>query len=439
MLKPMNGGRAPRPIKLADAAFPAPFAGGLEYNPPARGVWNIVHTAMLIPESHQIYVCAQGCLRGVILTAAEMNAMERMSWVSLREQDMWSGEMEQRVVEGCSHIIDRLPRHPRCITVFLSCMHIFEGCDFRVIQQSLSERYPDIDFVDCYMIPTMRKAMSPEAMMYRQLYKPVKKLPADNSLVGLTGTQFAFEKTSELFDILSAAGKRTWELPLCESYEEYLSLGGAEFCISTQPTAYASVKELNRTLGIDVLYLPLCYGYDEIESCYDKLCERLGIARFDTAPYREAAEKALASLKETLGDREISIDHTATPRPLGLALLLYQHGFNVRSIYSDVFIPEERAAFDKLKALGADIDIFPTLDAAMTFVSPEPDSSVLAIGQKAAYFNNTDRFADIVYGGGLYGFGGIVSLCKALEEAARVPKDTRKVISHKGWGCESCL
>ena len=48
-------------INITKAAFPAPFESGLEYNPPTRGVWNIVHTGMLIPESRQIFVCAQGC------------------------------------------------------------------------------------------------------------------------------------------------------------------------------------------------------------------------------------------------------------------------------------------------------------------------------------------------------------------------------------------
>ena len=76
-------------INITKAAFPAPFESGLEYNPPTRGVWNIVHTGMLIPESRQIFVCAQGCLRGVILTAAEMNAMDRMSWVTVSEQDLY--------------------------------------------------------------------------------------------------------------------------------------------------------------------------------------------------------------------------------------------------------------------------------------------------------------------------------------------------------------
>ncbi len=104
----LNENRIPEGVRISEIDFDNPFFDGLHYNPPARGVWNIVHTGMLIPEAHQIYVCAQGCLRGVILTAAEMNRMENMSWVALREQDMWNGEMESRVIEGCSHIVDEM-------------------------------------------------------------------------------------------------------------------------------------------------------------------------------------------------------------------------------------------------------------------------------------------------------------------------------------------
>ena len=105
--------RIPEGVLLRDLDFEEPFYEGLIYNPPARGVWNIVHTGMLIPESHQIYVCAQGCLRGVVLTAAEMNRMENMSWVSLREQDMWNGEMESRVIEGSRDFVEIMRSYAR--------------------------------------------------------------------------------------------------------------------------------------------------------------------------------------------------------------------------------------------------------------------------------------------------------------------------------------
>ena len=66
-------------VKIKNASFPAPFASELEYNSPVHGNWNIVHTGMLVPEAIQIYVCADNCMRGVVLTAAEMNAAVRIS------------------------------------------------------------------------------------------------------------------------------------------------------------------------------------------------------------------------------------------------------------------------------------------------------------------------------------------------------------------------
>ena len=81
-------------VKIKDASFPAPFASELEYNSPVHGNWNIVHTGMLVPEAIQIYVCADNCMRGVVLTAAEMNAADRFSFVIVEEQHVLNGNLE---------------------------------------------------------------------------------------------------------------------------------------------------------------------------------------------------------------------------------------------------------------------------------------------------------------------------------------------------------
>ena len=86
-------------VFIKDASYPDPFDSKLEYGCPARGSWNIVHIAMLVPESHQIYVCAQGCLRGVVLTAAEMNAIDRFSTVAIRENNVLEGDMEYLIID----------------------------------------------------------------------------------------------------------------------------------------------------------------------------------------------------------------------------------------------------------------------------------------------------------------------------------------------------
>ena len=48
----------PPVCRIADADASGAFAYGLEYNPPVRGMWNIVHMGMLVPEAHQVYACA---------------------------------------------------------------------------------------------------------------------------------------------------------------------------------------------------------------------------------------------------------------------------------------------------------------------------------------------------------------------------------------------
>ena len=111
-------------IKIKDANYPAPFLKSLEFSAPARGTWNIVHTGMLLPESHQIYICAAGCLRVVVLTAAEMGAMDRFSSIEVKELDLTSRDHETFMIEGISHILNNLPKIPRAVLVFTACVHI---------------------------------------------------------------------------------------------------------------------------------------------------------------------------------------------------------------------------------------------------------------------------------------------------------------------------
>ena len=441
----LNENRIPEGIRISEIDYDNPFHDGLHYNAPARGVWNIVHTGMLIPEAHQIYVCAQGCLRGVILTAAEMNRMENMSWVALREKDMWNGEMESRVVEGCSHIIDEMKDHPKCVLVYLSCMHLFEGCDFKVIAKELEERYPDIDFVDCYMTPTMRKSFEPMVMMKKSLYSPINKLPVDSKSIGLIGCDRSTDKTCEIYSLLNKAGMKMWDITECKTYEDYLSLGASSLLISYLPVVGYAARDLTSKLAINHLPIDLSYDDSEIKEHLNALADALNV---DTEYVnelmennKEKAKDSLSKAKEIIKDAPIAIDATATPRPLGLALLLKKNGFNVRRIYADAFGPKEKDAFEELCKLDNDIEIFPLMDPTMLYASDELDysSDYLCIGQTSAYFCQTKKFVNIIEGGGMYGYDGIRHLGELMIDAYTNEKDLEPTISHKGLECESCL
>ena len=444
MLKRLNGedDMTGAEVAIRDADFPVPFASGLEYNAPARGPWNIVHTGMLMPESHQVFACAQGCLRGVILTAAEMEAMDRMSWISVDRNDLFDGSLERNIVDGTADILRKLPRKPRAVLLFLSCVHLFAGCDFEAILAELRAMFPDVVFVDCYMNPTMRKSgLTPDQLMRRQLYAPLAPCPSEPKTANLIGNDRPTDESSELARLVREAGWQLRDITDCKTFDEYLAMAKSALEITYLPTAAAAGDALERRLGRKHLYLPLSYDFDEIERNLAKLADALGIDAPDWTGAKRNALRALEHAREIAVDFSVEIDYTATPRPVGLALLLAEHGFRVTRVYTDAMIEEERPAFERLRSLAPDLLLTATVHAKMRFAGKgvHEHGPVLAIGQKAAYFSGTRHFVNIVSGGGMYGFDGVAKLAALIEDAAAHEKDTETVIQHKGLGCRSCL
>lgn len=426
-------------VKLAEANFPAPFASGLEYGSPARGTWNIVHTGMLIPEAHEIFVCASSCLRGVGLTAAEMDACDRFSTVTIRENNVLEGDMEDLVIEGVSDILKKLPYKPRAVLLYTSCIHHFIGCDMELPFRELRKRFPDIDFTDCYMNPIMRKSgWTPDQLMRRQLYSLLKPLPQNKNSVNIIGNNIETDASSDLISFLTENGFTVRDVTKCSDYDEYLKMGESIVNISYNPMMKPGGDVMEERLGQIHLYLPLCYGKEEIIQNMRKLADTLGLTYTPDAKLEQRAENALAEAKRVIGDTPIAVDYSATMRPLGLARLLVEHGFNVTKLYIDNFNGEERADFDWLRAQRPDIDVYPTVHAKMRVLERNSDEKILAIGQKAAYFNNTPYFVNIVEGGGMYGFDGIVKLADLIKEAFSEEKDTKALIQIKGLGCGCC-
>ena len=430
-------------VSIGKACYPQIFASELEFNAPARGMWNIVHTGMLIPQSHQIFVCAQGCLRGVILTAAEMNAMDRMSFVTIKENDLFDGSMEDKVIEGVTAILQQMKKTPPAVLLFLSCVQLFAGCDIPAVYRELRMRFPEIDFIECLMHPTMRKAgLTPDAFMRKQLYSALaENVPVEKRTVGIIGNDRATAESSELLKFLRSNGFTVRDITYCQSYEDYKRLAACEYFIAYHVVAKAALEALSGRLNRKFLYLPLSYNFEEIAQNYKLLAEMLEVPEADFSAEILEAEQALHETCEKLNNMPIAIDYTATLRNMSLARLLLSYNFNVTRVYSDVVIGDDKLDFEWLQKHHADLKIYPTLHPSMRFAVAQAGSGdeVLAIGQKAACYTGTRHLVNIVSGGGWYGFDGIKQMCRAMEFAAETVTDTEKVIQLKGWGCDSCL
>lgn len=423
-------------IEIANANFPSPFASGLEYATPARGTWNIVHTGMLIPEAHEIFVCAASCLRGVVLTAAEMHAEDRFSTVEIKEHNLLDGDMEVLLIEGVSDIIEKLPKRPPAVLIYTSCVHHFAGCDLDMMYRELRNRFPDIDFTDCYMNPIMRKSgLTPDQLMRSRLYMLLKEREKKRQAVAVIGNDLPTRETSELLEILKAAGMKIHEITSCRTYEEYQEMAESSYYISYNPAAAAGGEMLSERLGGEHLYIPFSFDYEQIDAGFAKIGKILEIEIPDFTEKRKACEKALKETYELLGETPITIDYTYCTRPLGLAKMLLDAGFAVEKVYVDTITGEEKADFEYLQKHFPKLLLYPTIHSSMRFMAKREMSNGLAIGQKAAYFENTNHFVNVVQGGGMLGYDAVLHTLELMREAYLKEKDMRSLIQIKGMGC----
>ncbi|MDE5884852.1 MAG: nitrogenase component 1 [Oscillospiraceae bacterium] len=423
---------------IRDATFPSPFQSELEYSCSARGTWNIVHTGFLVPESHEIFVCAAGCLRGVVLTAAECGLSGRFSTIEIREENVLNGDLEELLINGVSDIIRQLPERPKAILIYTSCIHHFIGCDTTLCYKKLREHYPDIDFTDCYMNPIMRKSgLTPDQIMRRQLYSLWHQPESGQNprKMNIIGNNLPTQKNSELYTLAGIAGYDLTEIHDCKNYAQYQDMACASANLCYNPVAKAAGEMLAEKYHQKLLYFPVSYSYQEIQKSLAEYANFLNIPLPDYADVIAKCDLKAESLKKLIADTPIMIDYTATIRPLSLARFLLEHHFNVTRIYADGFTQEEFQDFNWLQENYPDLEIFATIQVKMRMIPREYSKKTLAIGQKAAYFLNTPYFINIIENNGFWGFSGILEFLELLEDAFLHEKDTKKLVQIKGVGC----
>lgn len=446
-------------IFIKEASFPVPFQPGLEFNSPVHGNWNIVHTGMLVPEARQIYVCADNCMRGVVLTAAEMNAADRFSFVTVEEENLLNGNLEDVTIEGVTDVLNKLEKKPKAVLLFTVCLHHFLGCDLDRVYEELGTRFPEIVFVRCFMDPIMQKhGLTPDQKLRKAMYDPLITKEPDPLTVTLVGSDFVLDESSDIKRLLRSTGHTLRELPACKTWAEYQQLGSAEIFVSCYPPAKYGAAMLTERLNRTHLYLPGSFDYEEIKEEIRNLIKELqaGWSREDTSNTKCAditseeieafcqreitlCEDSINHAKSIIGGTPVVLDYLYHPRPLGLAKLLLEHGFHVTTVYLDSISPEEKPAFDWLKLHHPDLELRATIQTKMRVLPRGTEGKVLAIGQKAAWFSGSRNFVNMVQGGGLWGFDGIRGTMELMTEAFLEEKDPEDLIVRKGWGCESCI
>ena len=432
----------PSAISAGESTSAALFPSGLEFNAPVHGTWNIVHIGMLVPEAHQVYVCALNCMRGVVLTAAEMGAQDRFSCVVLKEEDITRGTVEQVTLEGIRDVLRKLDARgalPPCVIVFPVCTHLFLGVPMGRVYRQLEEEFPQVDFVRAFMDPISKRRLIPDVRLRKVMYDPLPACEPDPQLVAHLGSEFPLEPDSDLRRLLGAGGKRLISIHDCTTYEQFKGLSRAATIVSTYPGGEFGARKTAERLGRTHLHLPGSWDYATIEAQERQLAQAFDLPLPDFAFERDAAEEALEAARAVIGNAPLAIDAVVHPRPLELARLLLGHGFRVTEVYLDAVNPEEASALDWLREQAPDLQLSSTILPDLRVAPRVRQDRTLAIGPKAAWFTGTSNFVNLVWGGGLWGFAGVITMARLMVEAWETEKDARDLVPRKGFGCPSCF
>ncbi len=457
--------------KITECSFPEPFESRLEFNPPVHGTWNIVHTGMLVPEAQQIYICADNCMRGVVLTAAEMGAIDRFNCVVLEEDDLMESNLEAITIDGVTDILNKIRQDnlaeidhgspgaankrllPPAVLCFPVCLHHFTGCDLNYVYDVLKSRFPEVTFVRCWMDPVMQKnGPSPMQKTWKGI---LDEIPAytenDNKhAVSIVGNDFRIKDSSEIVRLIKECGFEALQIQDCETFEDFLQLKDAFLTINcAYPGEYGSritAKKQNRKY----LSLPISFSDRKIREDLSRLIglmsEKKGAELSEAGEEsllnsiiedaKRDADSKLRQARRLIGETKIALDSTAFYRPLGLARLLTEYGFHVKIVYADGFLPDEEEDFKWLCEHRPEISVSPVIDVRMRTKPRGAKEKILAIGPKAAWFENTEYFVNLVEDGGLWGFSGIAELAEMMIDAFENPKDLRTTVPMKGLGCD---
>lgn len=429
-------------VPISQAAFPNPFNPGLEYNTPEHSHWNIVHIGMQLPESCQIYICGDNCMRGVVMTAAEMAASDRFAMVLLQDQDLLDSDLTQVTLRGIEDCIEKWQTHPKAVLVFPVCLHHFMGTDMDQVYEILEEKYPDIFWLKCWMDPIMQKrGTTPDERERLEMTRPLYDLPEDLSQANLIGMDVPLAGAAEndLTALFKRGGIQLNEISKCQDFETYRQTGAAGLELYISSFSKLAAEGLAKRLKRPCLFMDALWNEDEIDPALYALGDFYG---WDLAAWLETrkaqAEEAVQFAKAQIGGMPIAIDTVGVLRPLSLARMLTAHGFNVVRLYADGFSEAEHEDYLWLKEHAGNLTICSTLRPEMRRW-PEPKEKVLAIGPRAAWFEKSPTFVQMIENGGLWGYGAWIGLMKSMMDACAHPKAVKPVITQKGWGCACTL
>jgi len=403
----------------------------LSYSSAAHGGWGLVRVGMLVPESYQLFVCPFACGRHGAIGAITHGNKDRLSYLYIDETDIVSGGYETMVVQAVDELLEIIGYHPKVLMIFVSCLDDLLGTDHESFLRPLREKYPHMRFTVGHMNPIRLDGKQPPIVnAHCKMYGLLEKRTQGAKAVNLIGNHVPIPHEGELHRLLTENGYRVRQIGECETFEDFLAMAESHLNIVTRPYALQAAKEMQKTLGIDYLFMPLAHDLNEQDAYYRQLTEKLSL---DTpVQFQELkntiSRKAHVALS-IVGKQPVSVDFSATLRPFSLAKSLTELGFAVREVVSDECTPLEQASRQWLSENTQVQWINPTHHNA---IDRQQNKDFICVGLESAYYNNARHVVGMMDGEGIYGYHGLGDILEKITYASKESTDVEKLIKSYG-------
>lgn len=401
----------------------------MHYVSAAHGGWGIVRIAALVPESYLLFVCPFACGRHTALGGIDNGIKNQVSYLFITEADIVSGDFEQMIIDNVGTLFEALPKRPKVLFTFTSCLDDLLGTDHEAINAELSRLYPDVQFRHCKMNPiSLDSQLPPGITLNMNMYSLLKKTGKKEKIVNIIGNNVTLPESGDLKQILGSKGYKVYNVSDFKTFEEFEHMADASLNIVAGPIALKAAEQMERELDIPYLKAFVNYDPNEIETFYQELSLALG-EDFVTASL-EYRNKALAKIEETkalVGDYPIAIDYQAVLKPFSLGCVLAEHGFHVGMIATDGCAGHEKANRERLMEAAPEVLVEnPVSHNAVTF--PHEGKTYLCIGFDCGYMTGSKKVVNLMQDEGLYGYDGICRLMDMVGEAFKGNADVYTMI-----------
>lgn len=401
----------------------------MHYVSAAHGGWGIVRIAALVPESYLLFVCPFACGRHTALGGIDNGIKNQVSYLFITEADIVSGDFEQLIIDSVGELFEALPKRPKVLFIFTSCLDDLLGTDHDAINAELSVQYPDVQFRHCKMNPiSLDSSLPPGITLNMNMYSLLRKTGKKEKIVNIVGNNVTLPESGDLKQLLANKGYKLYNVSDFKTFEEFSHMADACLNIVAGPIALKAAQEMEKELDIPYIKAFVNYNPDEIATFYKELSDALG-EDFVT-PSAEYREMALAKIKETqtvVGDYPIAIDYQAVLKPYSLGFTMAKYGFNVGMIAADGAPGHEKANHEALLEIAPDVLVEnPVSHYAVTF--PHEGEPYLCIGFDCGYMTGSDKVVNIMQDEGFYGYDGICRLMDMVKEAFHGTADVKTMI-----------